>query len=272
VLFDDGANAQKAAEVAEEIIAAQPRCVVGHFASAAVQAAAPLYQRHGVALLLPAATMGSLTTEFSTCIRVCDTDQDYALWLCQELKQRRLGPGVLASDGSSHGASVLTALSAALDQIGAYPVEGLARIYSGNYASSVQDAAAFAQDSLTLVLTDDAASPCLARDIDRLSPVLRQGRQIYVAALRPRPQGTLAERMRREYGVRYGHAPGSYFWETVAALQIAASHDWRQGLPLGQSFETVLGPLSIGADRECRPRSFALERVALVSAQSEDQA
>ncbi|HSP23544.1 MAG TPA: hypothetical protein VLQ65_00070, partial [Saliniramus sp.] len=52
-LFDDAADAATAQDVAHEIVAARASCVVGHFASAAAAAAAPVYRDAGIPLLLP---------------------------------------------------------------------------------------------------------------------------------------------------------------------------------------------------------------------------
>lgn len=79
-LFDDNADAQKAAEVAQQIVAWGPDAVVGHFASSAAEAAAPLYAQHHLPLFLPAATAKHLTS-YPTTWRICDNDEDYVRWL-----------------------------------------------------------------------------------------------------------------------------------------------------------------------------------------------
>ncbi|WP_131817724.1 hypothetical protein [Saliniramus fredricksonii] len=49
----------------------------------------------------------------------------------------------------------------------------------------------------------------------------------------------------------------TYFWETVAAIEMAVA----MPLDTGQSIETALGPLKPDVDGECRPHSFCLLRV-----------
>ncbi|WP_205919834.1 ABC transporter substrate-binding protein, partial [Pseudomonas viridiflava] len=50
-LLDDGANARRGAEVAQQMIDWRADLVIGHFSSDAAIGAAPLYQRAGMALL-----------------------------------------------------------------------------------------------------------------------------------------------------------------------------------------------------------------------------
>ncbi|MEZ5841975.1 MAG: hypothetical protein R3D02_16640 [Hyphomicrobiales bacterium] len=246
--FDDRAEAGVAAKVSGEIAALLPRAVVGHFASAAAAAAIPAYEAAGIPLLLPAATMARLT-EHGNVIRVCDSDDDYADWLTGELAGRRFIVERLHSDGSAHGESVVAALGRRQHGLGGSGTR--ATVFSGSYRASVDFASGFSGG--TLVLTDDADAASLAGDLAAAGVNLSRT-AVLVAALRPRPSGLRAAAIAEEYRRRHQSMPGCYFWETIAAIEIACDPSF----PTGPRFETVLGALSPGR-RECRPGSFSLE-------------
>lgn len=248
VLYDDAAEAETALRAAADIVRSKPDCVVGHFASAAAEATAPIYKREGLPLLLPAATMSGLTRHANV-FRVCDSDEDYVRWLVGAVRERGLRPEAVESDGSLHGNSVVQTFRRLA---GDMRFEGdAATLYSGSYAYSVAYACAFA--GRHLVLTDDADTPQLADDLRKGGCDL-SATQVHVAALRPRARGPLAQRVAAAYRDRYGAAPGTYFWEMIAAIEIASSTEF----PGAGPFETVLGTLNFGSDRESRPRNFEL--------------
>jgi len=77
---------------------------------------------------------------------------------------------------------------------------------------------------------------------------------ILIAGICPHPAGETARRVREIWRRRWGGEPGTYLWETLAALQTAARYP---ELPA----QTVLGPLRFDDRRESRPSSFRLWRV-----------
>src|SRR5438105_843804 len=85
VWVDDGACAAGAVQAAGTLIEQGVRVVIGHFASAAAEAAAQLYDRNGVTLLLPAATLDSLTRDHRCAFRVCPPDSALAQAICADL-------------------------------------------------------------------------------------------------------------------------------------------------------------------------------------------
>lgn len=248
--FDDNASAQKAAEAAGEIVTWSPDAVVGHFASAAAEAAAPIYARHNLPLFLPAATAKHLTG-YATTWRLCDNDEDYVSGLLSLLTSAERNAMNIEHDGSVHGISVAQRLSAALKPT-EDPPHGATTFFAGQFRHALARAIDWAHSSVedaTLILADDAFSAelvpaLLASDIDLTR------RKIFVAAITPQPTGELAARLALAWARRWGGTPGCYFWETMAALQVACSYP---DLPA----ETVLGKLNFDSQRESHPGSFS---------------
>lgn len=239
-LYNDLASAEGAAAVCETITAAKPDIIVGHFASSAALAAAPCYAQAGLPLILPAATRSDLT-QHAGVYRICDNDADYVDWLCAALGHPI---DAVYSDGSAHGNSVINMVKS---HAAYQPGDGGTVLISGLYKATV--AYAGACQAKTLVLTDDAYAPSLATDLAAAGVDFTKT-QIRVGALAPQPQGPIAAKIARAYGT----APGTYFWETIAALQAAAAMAKEAKAP----YPTVLGPLQFDADREARPRAFRL--------------
>lgn len=250
--FDDAMSADVAAEVAQHIVERQPRVVVGHFASAAANAAAPHYARAGIPLVLPAATASHLTRHKTTW-RLCDPDDSYCVWLLDYCAREGLSPSSLEHDGSLHGRSVIESIARLTGQNGPLPDARPALLYSGTYANSVAYAAGLEPtDDRPLVLTDDAYTPAL------LCERAVVGREVHVIGFAPRPEGAVAELLCAEWQRRFGGEPGIYFWETVAAIQVAVQAATMTARDLTfRVWSTVLGDVRFGPDREWRPNAFS---------------
>lgn len=249
--FDDKADAQGATEAARQILDWSADVVVGHFASAAAEAAAPLYAQHNVPLFLPAATAKHLTANPTTW-RLCDNDEDYVGWLAQLslLDEHRVV--AIEHDGSVHGKSVAQQLGAVVKVATCHEGAGTT-FFAGRFSQALEWAvnwARFAPARARLILSDDAFSA------DLVPALLAQGidvdaRQIYVAAISPQPVGARASALAAAWQQRWGTTPGCYFWETLAALQVACQYP---DFPA----RTLLGQLHFDDRRESRPGSFML--------------
>lgn len=252
-LFDDNAEARKAAEAARQIVAWSPDAVVGHFASAAAEAAAPIYAQHNVPLFLPAATAKHLTT-YPTTWRLCDNDEDYVRWLLPLLESEEQNAVAIEHDGSVHGKSVAQRLSATIKPA-EKPQQAATTFFAGSFRYALEWAIGWARsapEGARLMLADDAFSAELTPAL-LASGVDLDARQIYVAAITPQPAGEQADRLASVWRQRWGGAPGCYFWETLAALDVA----WRYpDFPP----QTLLGALNFDAQRESHPASFSLWR------------
>lgn len=240
-LYNDKASAAGATAVVDNIIADAPDIIVGHFASSAAQIAAPKYVKAGLRLILPAATHSDLTLQTGV-YRVCDNDSDYVRWLCSKLGQ----PIEAAiSDGSAHGDSVADFVRK--DPTFEARLTPKTVLISGLYRPTITLAAR--ANAQTIVLTDDACAPTLANDLQRAGVNLSETR-VFVGALRPKAKGHVAKQIL----AADCKSPGTYFWETIASLQIA------QAKAQGQcrNFETVLGAINFDRRGEARPNAFQL--------------
>lgn len=248
-LYNDLASAKGATLVCEDIIADQPDIVVGHFASSAACAAAPRYAQAGIQLILPAATRSDLT-QHACVFRVCDNDTDYVAWLCAALGRPI---NAVRSDGSAHGDSVIEMVK----QNPAFTPSNLAEtvLISGLYNSTI--AFAGQSNATTLILTDDAYAPTLAADLENAGVDFAKTK-VFVGALETKPHGPTAAKIK----AAHGSDPGTYFWETIAALQIAAAKAKGGLSPYG----TVLGPMRFDANNEARPCGFHLHTLVAPTA------
>ena len=248
----DGANAEAAVHAAHEFVAWEADVVVGHYASAAAAAAAEIYRPHGIPLLLPAATADALIEPGGVLFRLCDADRALAQALVRDL-ERTYAVKTLAiqHDESLHGRALSSNIRAAAEasDMAVGPDEEAvdAVVFAGRFPESVSFLRAHANGGppRRLVLTDDAVSPELARELPGFDPeVLLYG---------PRPPTTFphAENIVVAYQQLYQTIPGIYFLETYAALEIV-----RQYLDLGppnrasfrealrqRLWQTVLGPV-----------------------------
>lgn len=240
---------------AEQILRSGAAAVVGHYASGAALAAAPLYSAAGRPLLLPAATAEQLTVHPGV-YRICDSDRDYADWIGEQLAALGVRRVFVGTDGSSHAESVRQGLQRALppERRTGNIAEADALLFSGMFEASL----AFARDRLgkgdrrLLFLTDDAQSDRLAEAIDHApATLLVMG---FCTAPATAPANAMADAYRR----RWGKLPGIYFFETVAAIEIAGT--WLRDGDRRCPVETILGPVAFNARGESRPRRFACYR------------
>lgn len=247
-VYHDNANAEGARKAAAAIVADDVDAVVGHFASAAAEVAAPLYAETGIPLFLPAATASHLTQRAST-YRICDNDEDYVAFLRRFCDEQGYALVEIAHDGTLHGHSVTQDLYSTQPRGSQRP----AVLFAGSCAHSVAFLRKLgAADLRTVLLTDDAVSPhILAAAAERAGEVLAIG-------LSPKPSGPVAEWIAERHLEVYGAAPGCYFWETVAAIEVAVASAAQD--PMRGSWNSVVGPIQFDAAREARPHAFAVYR------------
>jgi hypothetical protein len=106
----------------------------------------------------------------------------------------------------------------------------------------------------TLVLTDDAWSDSLPADLLAHGVAVDQA-NIYVTGIQARPQGPMAAMLLQAWQARWPGSPGCYFWETIAAIQLAIA--WPQ-----PAVSTVLGLIDFDVQHESRLSHFSLARVS----------
>ena len=246
-LFDDRADAGTAADIAKDIVEFSPDCVVGHFSSAAAKAAIPLYAKYKLPLILPAATMSDLT-DSDYVYRICDNDEDYCHWLSENLE---FSIKEFFCDGSAHGESIMKHFKL-LPQVArpAPLMHDSAVLFSGSYSASIEFVTRHPIGRI--VLTDDADAKQLIDDLSSFGIEVSKT-DIFVGCLSTQPQGELAQKINKIYEERFNSKPGTYFWELIASLQIAAVRGWTK-----RKVETVLGTVSFDAKGEARPKNFSL--------------
>ena len=164
--FDDAASEAGGALAARSAVRAGARAVVGHFASVAACAAAPIYEERGIPLFLPAATAARLRSHRGV-HRLCDADDDFGRWICDGLVRRRCRHLGVFSDGSVHGESARAAITECWG-----PTAGLESAESVVFTGTLQASLAFVNSRLEhgdrrpLFVTDDAHSTEFARAVE----------------------------------------------------------------------------------------------------------
>lgn len=248
-LYHDNGNADGARRAAAAVVADGVDAVVGHFTSSSADAAAGLYAETGIPLFLPAATASHLT-EYASTYRICDNDRDYVAFLRRFCDEQGYAVVDIAHDGTVHGHSVTQDLYASTPKPGQRP----ALLFSGSCSHSV----AFLRklglaDLRTVLLTDDAVSPQI------VAAATERPGEVLVLGLSPQPDGPVADWIGLRYLDMYGGVPGSYFWETIAAIQVAVASSAQD--PAEQAWDSVVGPICFDDAREARPHAFAVYRV-----------
>lgn len=219
---DDGADGVRAAAVARQFRQQRVDLVLGHFSSDAAAVAAGVYARHGIPLLLPAATATMLTAQGPQVFRVCASDAMLAERLVGHAQARGWRSLSLEHDGSLHGRLLVEAIGASARRAGLTVHDGAAAaaeaaVFAGRLAPSGAFVASrrAAGDARPLLLTDDAVSQHLFDGIAAPGDVTVLG---FPCTSMVAPAQTLALAHRRMFGT----APDMYFLESCAALAIAA--------------------------------------------------
>lgn len=219
LFLDDGANAERGIEVAQQMIEWHADVVIGHFSSDAAIAAARLYEQAAIALLTPAATIDCLTQEHANVFRFCPSDRYLAASLVSWLQIRQWQALHIAADDSAHGRALARAIAAAARQTGLPVVadreQAQVEIFAGRLRASRRhwQARRAAGSRTPLVLTDDAASPQLgAASADDLDTYVigfgkPQGRRCLAATL---------------YRTMFQGSPKTYFRESLLTLLVVA--------------------------------------------------
>jgi hypothetical protein len=251
IWVDDAANAEGGRRAAELIVRSRAKAVVGHFASSAALAAAPIYAQAGLPLFLPAATSDRLNI-FDNVFRLCDSDGFRCAWIADWLDRHSYCKIYLKADGSLHGESVRRALLGVISphHVTADPALADAILFSGLFDASLSFTRAhmLSGDARPVFLTDDAQVQALTDGIRGLTG------EVYVFGLRTDPPTDVGMHMLEIYLKKWREKPGAYFFETIAALQAAAV---AQLDPRARSFETVLGATTFDARGESYPRRVA---------------
>jgi hypothetical protein len=244
LFWDDQACAEGGRRAALELSVAGVDAVVGHYSSASAYSAAPIYQAADIPLFLPGATATGLTA-FANVFRICDNDQDYAEFIVRWLQEQQYTHVVLAADDSVHGRSLSEALRATGAAISwqTQPAVESVIFFAGVHDTALCYLQHFLQQpAKLLLLADDALTQEIA------AAASRQPSKVRVFGFRRTLSGVSPRWLQLARS-------GNYFFETLAALQIAVQ--WKKDT-VDRCFTTVLGPARFGPDRELRPRRVAV--------------
>jgi hypothetical protein len=262
--LDDGANAERGAQVAREMVAQKVDLVLGHFSSDAAAGAAPLYRQAGIALLTPAATLDSLTLEHHNVFRFCPSDRQLARELIAWLKVQGWLTVHIEADSSAHGQALAKGIAQAASEAGLRTTvqreQAQVEVFAGRLGSSREHWIKRRQagSQRPLVLTDDAASPYLgnATEHDRNTYVIGFGAP------------DCAAYHGGDYQALFAASPETYYRESLLmfhVLAVLATRTWRPAELLHAlnhtTFNTPLGDVSFDQG-ECRGACNGLWRVS----------
>ncbi len=164
---DDGAHAERAEQVARQMVAAKVDLVIGHFSSDAAMVAAGIYRQAGIGLLSPAATIDCLTLDNPNVFRFCPADRHLAKDLIAWFRHQQWSCVHIDADPSAHGQALAKVIAQVASDCGIRRTidreQAQVEVFAGRLASSREHwhARRRCGSQRPLVLTDDAASPYL---------------------------------------------------------------------------------------------------------------
>lgn len=257
VYADDGACGAQAAQVAHGFVRQGVDLVLGHFSSDAAATAADIYGRHGIPLLLPAATATMLTAGRPHVFRLCATDALLAARLAAHARQRGWRRLSLEHDDSLHGRLLAQAIREAGERAGMVftdDAQAQAAVFAGRLGASNRFVAArrAAGDTRALLLTDDAVSQHLFDGIAAPGDVAVFG---FPSSSMVRSACAL----QAAHVAAHGAMPDMYFLESLAALAVAAQLTPADPLSQlrGTVFNTPAGAISFtNGERDNAPHAL----------------
>lgn len=125
ISLDDGCDNRKAENVAQQLIDAKVVGVIGHYCSNAALAAGKLYEKAGIVMLAPVASLPSLTTSgLSNVIRLAARDDMQGAFAARRIMEKRTNAKIaLLLDGSEANKALAGSFVAALGKPPALTLE-----------------------------------------------------------------------------------------------------------------------------------------------------
>ncbi len=120
VTFDDGDNAEKAVEVANEIVAdGRFVAVIGHRSSTASIAAAPIYAAASIPMISPTSTADALTEDCNVCFRTVFNNSTQGEMIASYIRGvLDIDSAVIVAEDSSYGSSLASGFATVFDDGG----------------------------------------------------------------------------------------------------------------------------------------------------------
>lgn len=248
--LDDGADARQAAVVAQQMVEWGADLVLGHFSSDAALAAAPLYARHDIALLTPAATLQGLS-EHRNVLRGCPSDRQLAVDLLSWVTGRAWQRLYVQADDSAHGQALAVAIRHSALAHGLELVTEREQADAEVFAGRLKPSRAYWQArrgagcKRPLIFTDDAVSPFFASS----QPLSEQPEHTWVIGFHPGPADCPAARQHQQW---FASPPQTYYRESLRLLHgigALAQRHWPSRRALLDALRhevlaTPLGPLA----------------------------
>ncbi len=125
ISLDDGCDNRKAQDVAQQLIDAKVSSVIGHYCSNAALAAGKLYEKAGIVMVAPVASLSSLTTSgLSNVIRLAARDDMQGAFAATRIMGKRANAKIaLLLDGTEPNKAIATSFVAALGKPPALTLE-----------------------------------------------------------------------------------------------------------------------------------------------------
>ncbi len=125
ISLDDGCDNRKAEAVAQQLIDAKVAGVIGHYCSNAALAAGRLYDKAGIVMLAPVASLPSLTTSgLSMVIRLAARDDLQGAFAAKRIMEKRANAKIaVLVDGTEPNKAIATSFVAALGKSPALTLE-----------------------------------------------------------------------------------------------------------------------------------------------------
>jgi branched-chain amino acid transport system substrate-binding protein len=123
--LDDSCDTRKAEDVAQKFIDAKVAGVIGHYCSSAALAAGKLYEKAGIVMIAPAASVPSLTTSgLSNVVRLASRDDMQGAFAAKRILDKRANAKIaLLVDGTAPNKAIGATFVAALGKAPALVLE-----------------------------------------------------------------------------------------------------------------------------------------------------
>ena len=281
--LDDGCDNRQAEDVAQKLVEAQASGVIGHYCSNAALAAAKIYEKAGVVMLAPVASLPALTSSgLSNVVRLAARDDMQGAFAASRISQKRATARIaLLIDGTSANKAIAASFVAALGKPPALVLEFkpdtpdfsdmIAKMKSENidvayFACGASDAGhisaqaakadlkmlRYGPDALVSDLFGQAAGPASEGMLASfpVDPLLAVQSRSVVAALKLAGQSGDGAAL-PAYAAVQSFAAGAAATNGANGAAIAA---W---LKSGQSIDTVEGPLTFDKNGDATPVRFS---------------
>jgi branched-chain amino acid transport system substrate-binding protein len=270
---DDQCDAARAEEAAQKLIAAHADVVIGHFCSNASLAAAKLYDKAGITMITPAATLPALTEAgLTNVIRMSARTDTQGAFAAQRIKAKRPNAKLaLVDDGSTDMKAIIQSFAAAYGKGATFTAsfapdqKDYADIVSKMKAAGIDTLyiAASAPDAGRLTAQAQAAGLALKRYgpdsllNDTFWQASGQGGENTLVSFPEDPQIHIEAKNVAADLKALGETADGPILPSYAAVQLYAAAAGAKGarsgtalaswLRSGQAVNTVLGPLSFDA-------------------------